>query len=382
MKNRLAMAKYLHRYLTETDFNADYNGEAYIEPWVSYTEDIERVDYNAHRTDYSKMPLTLEILEASHPSGSEPGFLLVVGSVKTASNTTSKPYYSVNGGEWTNEYLADSLISGLTAGDIIQFKGTGVTCLPSDSAPMFYANTSSDTFRYNVYGNIASLLYGDDFENADGSTLSGGCFKYIFQNSYGSSPVDASNLVIPFETLPDRACQSMFYSATTLTSAPAKLPARTVGASAYYSMFQYCTSLTAGPEIYAETFVGTGTCSYMFYGCTSLATASSELPATALTTQTYYCMFQGCSSLTTAPVIRATSLVNAYSGLMNMFNGCSNLNYVKAMFVDLGTSPFSTYGYGWLTGVAQNGTFVKNVNAEWTESDVIPAGWTIETANS
>ena len=329
------------------------------------------------------MPLTLEILEASHPDGSEPGFLLVVGSVKTASNTTSKPYYSVNGGEWTNEYIAGSLISGLTAGDIIQFKGTGVTCVKSsNSVPMFYPNFNNDTFRYNVYGNIASLLYGDDFENADGSTLSGGCFMFVFQNAYGSSPVDASNLVIPFETLPNYACQSMFYSATTLTSAPAKLPARTVGGSAYYSMFQGCTSLTAGPEIYAETFVGTGACSYMFYGCTSLATASSELPATALTAQTYYYMFQDCSSLTTAPVIRATSLVNAYSGLQNMFNGCSSLNYVKAMFVDLGTSSFSAYGYGWLTGVSATGTFVKNVNAEWTESDIIPSGWTVETASS
>ena len=32
------MGKYLHHYETESDFNTAYNGEDYIEPWVSYTE--------------------------------------------------------------------------------------------------------------------------------------------------------------------------------------------------------------------------------------------------------------------------------------------------------------------------------------------------------
>ena len=32
------MGKYLHHYGTESDFNTAYNGEDYIEPWVSYTE--------------------------------------------------------------------------------------------------------------------------------------------------------------------------------------------------------------------------------------------------------------------------------------------------------------------------------------------------------
>ena len=38
-QNRTNMGKYLHKYQTEADFQAEYNGEAYLEPWVSYTTD-------------------------------------------------------------------------------------------------------------------------------------------------------------------------------------------------------------------------------------------------------------------------------------------------------------------------------------------------------
>lgn len=33
------MGKYLHHYETESAFTATYNGEDYIEPWVSYTNE-------------------------------------------------------------------------------------------------------------------------------------------------------------------------------------------------------------------------------------------------------------------------------------------------------------------------------------------------------
>ena len=54
IENRLKMGKYLHRYLNQSDFEADYNDETtpkYIEPWVSATNDDDelRVDYNKRR---------------------------------------------------------------------------------------------------------------------------------------------------------------------------------------------------------------------------------------------------------------------------------------------------------------------------------------------
>lgn len=40
--------KYLHKFTSLTAFNAAYNGQDYIEPWVSYTVDsnLEQVNYN------------------------------------------------------------------------------------------------------------------------------------------------------------------------------------------------------------------------------------------------------------------------------------------------------------------------------------------------
>ena len=44
--------KFLHKYSTESDFEEDYNGTAYTEPWVSLTEDVDRVDYNKMDADF------------------------------------------------------------------------------------------------------------------------------------------------------------------------------------------------------------------------------------------------------------------------------------------------------------------------------------------
>lgn len=40
------MGKHIHLYSTEQEFEADYNGTGYTEPWVSLTLDVDRVDYN------------------------------------------------------------------------------------------------------------------------------------------------------------------------------------------------------------------------------------------------------------------------------------------------------------------------------------------------
>ena len=104
----------------------------------------------------------------------------------------------------------------------------------------------------------------------------------------------------------------------------------------------------------------------------SLLNFSTTLPDYA-----FYGMFEGCTSLTTAPELPATTLAkNCYN---YMFNSCSKLNYVKAMF----TSKSTYYDTNaWLKKVSSTGTFVKNSAATWTNDDVgIPSGWTVETAS-
>ena len=63
-----------------------------------------------------------------------------------------------------------------------------------------------------------------------------------------------------------------------------------------------------------------------------------------------------------------------------MFNGCTALNYIKAMFT---TTPSGSYSYNWVKSVASSGTFVKNSAAAWTTTGVhgVPTGWTVETAS-
>lgn len=46
----------------------------------------------------------------------------------------------------------------------------------------------------------------------------------------------------------------------------------------------------------------------------------------------------------------------------DMFNGCSKLQYVKALFT---TEPSEDTTGDWLSGVAASGTFVKSKDATW-----------------
>ena len=113
----------------------------------------------------------------------------------------------------------------------------------------------------------------------------------------------------------------------------------------------------------------------LFKRCTSLTQAPS-LPATTLAPRCYYNMFNGCTSLTQAPELPATTLErNCYAF---MFTNCSKLNYVKAMFIT--NQNMGTYLQQWLDYVSPTGTFVKNKDATWSNTDAgIPTGWTVET---
>ena len=66
------------------------------------------------------------------------------------------------------------------------------------------------------------------------------------------------------------------------------------------------------------------------------------------------------SSLTIAPELPATTLATqCYSG---MFNGCTSLNYIKALFIEL---PSIEYTKNWVWGVNGRGTFIQNGSASW-----------------
>ena len=341
------------------------------------------------------------------------------------------------GTSWTSKTSSSSgtILATLNIGEKLLVKGTNAsyTYYSDEEGTYVSAGQFLPDHDCYVYGNVMSLIAGDDFAIAD--TISGTyalskIFSDDFTQGYGetilSSEGKEKQLVLPATTLSDYCYYQMFQGCTALTLAPKlpattlaghcydsmfadcsalvvspELPATTLAEGCYYGMFENCTSLTAAPELPATT-LDTYCYESMFHGCTSLASAPA-LPATTLTNYCYYGMFYNCTSLTTAPALPATTLAaDCYNRMFSgctalttapvlsvvtldtrsyerMFYGCSSLTYIKAMF---GTTPGNNYTKEWVSGVAQNGTFVKNASATWNNRGVngVPDAWTIETA--
>lgn len=115
---------------------------------------------------------------------------------------------------------------------------------------------------------------------------------------------------------------------------------------------------------------------YMFSNCNYLMDASNLILPENLINYNYAGMFAGCSSLTTAPELPATTLTSGC--YQSMFEGCTNLNYIKCLATSLGDN-WSLRK--WVQGVSTTGTFVKHPDAVWPSgANGIPNGWTIINA--
>ena len=247
------------------------------------------------------------------------------------------------------------------------YRSMFAACTALTTAPQLPAKTLAAYCYGNMFSACSALTTAPQLP---ATTLAQSCYVFMFQNC--TSLTTAPSL--PATTLAAECYGNMFLGCTGLTTAP-QLPAKTLAENCYLSMFNGCTELITAPELPATTLAQS--CYYsMFQNCTSLTTAP-ELPATTLANRCYHSMFNGCTSLTTAPELPAETLLNwCYQ---NMFSGCSSLNYIKAMFT---TTPSATYTSNWVSGVAANGTFVKNSAAQWDVSGVngVPTGWTVQTA--
>ena len=213
----------------------------------------------------------------------------------------------------------------------------------------------------------------------------GGSLASLKSDVYGAAPrfenntflTDASELIIPFDTLVDNFCYRMFKGCTSLVNAPSILPATTLeGWNNYGEMFMGCTSLVNGPTEISATILGQWCCIDMFAGCTSLVNAPA-LPATTLNVECYKNMFQSCTSLVNAPVLPATTLADwCYYGMFfdcsslvnapslpvttlaqgcyaSMFYGCTSLTTAPEL-------PATTLAYGCYTGMFANCTNLVN----------------------
>ena len=256
----------------------------------------------------------------------------------TGTSTNSLSYTLDDGQTWIP--LASGVASPIvTTGNKIMWKGITT---PNISRYEGIGRFSS-TGRFNTYGNIMSIVYGDNFEEQ--TVIDDYQFRILFN---ASKVVNAENLVLPSTILKNECYVSMFGTCTYLTTAP-ELPATTLAKSCYVYMFGECTSLVNAPE----------------------------LPATTLAQSCYSSMFYGCTDLTSAPDLTATILTDRC--YYNMFSNCSNLNFIKCLATDITANNCT---YLWLLNTSSSGTFVKSSGTSWaTGASSIPSGWTVQTAS-
>lgn len=294
----------------------------------------------------------------------------LIGSI-TTSDATSISYSMDNGLTW-NTTIVDGAqhtisVSGLSSGDTVIWKGTAVRW--SEIGHEHHCNFQSNGF-YDVYGNIMSLLYGDDFESA--TTVNSYSFCGLFYPGVGfkRALLSAENLVLPATELEEGCYDGLFEQCSVLEDAPL-LPATTLADNCYRRMFNGCRSLTTAPALPAST-MEEGCYSLMFNNCISLVTPP-VLSATTLAESCYENMFQSCLSLTTSPALPAETLADRC--YFSMFSGCTGLTGITCLATDISANQCT---YHWVYNVSSSGTFTKATGVSWpTGGSGIPSGWTV-----
>lgn len=250
--------------------------------------------------------------------------------------------YCIDGDNNWVSLSAGSYTPTINAGQKISFRGKDLYSTSSNGLGMFTV-----TKPFNLLGNSLSLIYGD---NASSNFSLVGYDYAFYRMFYGNTNLrSVSKNFLPALALSSNCYSNMFRDCINLTSAP-DLPATTITGYAYYCMFYNCGNLIDPPTI-AATTLGYQCCYYMFCNCTSL-TSAPDLLATTLTSYCYYYMFKGCS----------------------------NLNYIKMLATNISASGCLSY---WVQGVASTGTFVKHIDATWTNTGVsgVPNGWSVQYFN-
>ena len=312
--------------------------------------------------DDSTIPLTFEVYSAG----------TIVWKKRGSSAPARTIQYKLNEGNWNNITANDTTgtVINVSVGDILQFRGNNSNY--STAASISRSCGFGGTAKYYAYGNIMSLIYGNDFigQNTLSSSFT---FLGLFSYASGLTSHITHQIVLPATTLTTDCYAYMFYQCTGMTTAP-ELPATTLAAACYEYMFQYCTGMTTAPELPATT-LASWCYNNMFQSCSGLTTAP-ELPATTLESHCYANMFTACKNLTTAPELPATTL--ATYCYYQMFYDSIKLNYIKCLATDISASSAISF---WVKDVSSAGTFVKDPNTTWpTGTSGIPSGWTVQDA--
>lgn len=184
------------------------------------------------------------------------------------------------------------------------------------------------------------------------STSANSAFKNCFRNC---TSLDVSNIELNLFNLDSSIYEGMFAACEGIKTF-GSLSADTASASCYREMFKDCINLTSFGNIALFNLAG---------GCCDS-------------------MFMNCRSLKSAPALGAVQLYSFNNCYKSMFDGCSSLSYIKAMFTNNPSG--GNYTGNWVRNVAEFGVFECNDNANWINLvnafgvNAIPVGWTVKRA--
>jgi hypothetical protein len=251
-------------------------------------------------------------------------------------NTENILQYSIDDCKTWHDLEPKTETPKINKGERIYFKGENME-VTDYGIGIFMFNK-----KFNVGGNIMSLIYGDDFKGQN-KLLKNGQFRFLFFQNL--CLISAKDLILPATELTEECYTGMFNECESLIEAP-ELPASKLTKYCYSGMFYFCRSLTESPE----------------------------LPATKLADKCYNNMFYNCNSLTTSPKLQATKLTKEC--YLNMFGRCTSLKEITMLATDM-----SAQGclYNWVSNVSDTGTFIKakGVNIQ-IGINGIPKGWDVK----
>lgn len=245
----------------------------------------------------------------------------------TFSFTNSGLSYSINGGSWT-ELQANASTPVVHAGEQIIWKGT-ITPVQDGGIGTF-----TSTGKFNVEGNIMSLLYGAAFDNNQQNLSSKDyAFYGLFKTDNTNvgitecKVVNAQNLILPSTTLSKYCYAYMFSRCYTLVTPP-EIRATSLNEYSCAYMFEICINLAKTPSLLATSLLK-GACEGMFMEC-SYITIAPDLRPTVLYSECYKMMFKDCINLKRASKIYATNISSSITELSccRMYEGCTSLTEV------------------------------------------------------
>ena len=276
------MGEYLKNFELNEQYDA-YKETDYSIPYTTYVTDSNKVHYytDVENRDYSKEYFTIESLEDGND--------IIWKATTTQLLRTIE--ISLDFGKTWQSYKATTegvVCTALNRGQFIWVKG----------ANTHYGQASQwchfePTKQYIVYGNIMSLIGGDNFKNTLSFTV-----QYPVNRFFNADTniISAENLVLPATTLVKGTYEYMFYNCINLKYAPKELPDATGGDNVYNSMFYNCTNLETTPILKRTVYSGRD-CINMFYECRKIKELQLPQEISCTGTQTFCRMCYNCRNL-------------------------------------------------------------------------------------